>query len=91
MAQSEYQAQIASVEVYRGMNERTIPANLEVGEYTRTKGVCHRYGRAGRIPGKVLSANLGVPIIQIFQFNNNILIQIPGALKIAKIQDFFPS
>jgi len=75
MAQSEYQSQLTTVEVYRGMNERTIPANLENGEYTRTKGVSFREGRASRIPGKKLKEVVGDPVLRIYQFGNIVLVQ----------------
>lgn len=80
MAQSEYQAQLTTVETYRGMNERVIPGNLENGEYTRTKGVIFREGRATRMQGKALKAVLTDPVLSIFQFGQVVLIQTPTTL-----------
>ena len=80
MAQSEYQAQLTTVETYRGMNERVVPGNLDNGEYTRTKGVIFKDGRANRMQGKSLKYVLGGSVLSIFQFGEIVLVQTPTTL-----------
>ena len=80
MAQSEFRAQLTTVETYRGMNERQLCSNLENGQYSRTKGVSFRNGRASRIPGKVLKGTVSGAVMQMFQFGNLVLVQTPTTL-----------
>lgn len=87
MAQSEFQSHLTSVEVYRGMNERQLASNLENGQYSRTKGVSFRNGRASRIPGKVLKGTAGDMVLGIYQFGNLVLVQTRGTLYSTTVTD----
>lgn len=79
---SNRETQLAiSLQQWRGVDQRTSPTLVQEGFFVFSRGVYFGLGdNAERVPGKTLSVKLPGPILQIFQFGSNAIIQGYGQI-----------
>lgn len=71
----------SSIQQWRGVDQRTSPTLVQDGFFVFSRGVYFGLGdNAERVPGKTLSVKLSGPILQIFQFGSNTIIQSYGQI-----------
>jgi len=77
-----------SLQQWKGVDQRTSPTLVQSGFFVMSRGVFFGLGdNAERIPGKKLVIRLDDPVLNIFQFEENVILQTADSVMFCTVEE----